>query len=1285
MTTALCSGIWIWTVFSGLKHAARCVNRCRTGPRRATLRLSLAVLLLPAPAVQAQRLLTLVPGAGQASSAGDSAPSIGLAPVAVQVDLDLLRGDPARLEMPTPDGRVLSADRSVFEERGNGDLMWSGGQRGAGYDTVVLTVEGGRLVGRVAAAGGAAYQIHTERDGLGGMVPVGGSRAEGSAPFCGVDGFGGTGVQAGARALVAHPPEPASSPQGYGRLDILVAYTAKAAENWADRGGPLASIRHAGDYLRMVFRNNLIEVEPRIVHIVRASSALDRAGRDLGMNAVPGEGDGIAALRPLDFQLRRDGELEHLRHEHGADIVHLFTGESALLLGACGSAFLLGRGGTAEGFGGLARGWTTNHPDGCPGGYAVTFVHEVGHNLGAHHDPSGVESRDQLFRPYAIGHADPDVMPSFGTAMSYRGHVEPLFSTPRIRAHGAVLGIPEKQDNERLLHETVRIAVRYSDYLPSLEGVPARPTDLEVRFDDGVAHLSWRDNAFDADGYVVSYWERTGAESGDVQAESRTGAAIPLRITEPGSHFNFLVRATKGDVWSLRSDIVRLVIPGVPIAAPSDVFITLTNNQALLKVHWTDNSDNESGFDVQLLQGGDPIARQRAAADSQISDWFWPGHVSARGDTEYEVRVFAYNDSGYSASSEVETFRWQHPDAPAPAAGLSVSAIDPTTVRVTWRSEPEVVRYYLSAHLLDWRDNRFSWTPSVGAGSIWRDFEGLARGARYEFRVKPYAGQNSPVESRVYLTLGERGAGPRPPSNLSRSKMADGRTLLTWKDNSSDELGFEVQVQAGQFFGGFKRWRRVLTVPPDTESAVVERVHADGFFRVFAYNERGFSRRASGGPPPAETGGPSPIVNLMATAGAGDVRLTWLVAAWAAPPSGMQVRWKRSSELPFDDAAEAWTDLPASAREHTVAGFRDATEYTFAVRALSASGVGPVSTTRATPSLPTPELSVAAAGASESAGAVVFDVRLSWSSESMVTVDYATSDRAGASGAKAGEDYTATAGTLTFAPGALVEPIRVPVTNDGRYEAAPETFTLTLQRPTNATFAGGAAMLSVTGTIHDDDDGPPTAAFELFGAACDDQLCLAATGEPVRFVDTSSGKVLSRLWVFGDGTTSDSPDVEHSWSSPGFYEAALSVSDGTSGSTESRKFLVDASEPRGTCRSDAETRCLQDSRYAVSIDWWTSDSASGRGSVVHEGTNESGLFRFFSRENWEVLVKVLDGCAINERIWVLGASTTDLGYRILVSDTVTRESRAYANEPGRPAPAIMDTEAFPCGPGAAVQ
>ena len=205
---------------------------------------------------------------------------------------------------------------------------------------------------------------------------------------------------------------------------------------------------------------------------------------------------------------------------------------------------------------------------------------------------------------------------------------------------------------------------------------------------------------------------------------------------------------------------------------------------------------------------------------------------------------------------------------------------------------------------------------------------------------------------------------------------------------------------------------------------------------------------------------------------------------------------------------------------------------------------------------------------------------------------------------------------------------------------------------------------------------PPTAAFSVQGATCDADLCRALTGKALRFTDTSTGTVRFRRWEFGDGKTSRSGTPVHSWSSPGFREVTLEVSDGTSPSTARRMFLVEAAEPKGTCAVDAETLCLQDSRYEVRVEWQSPDGEIGAGRVVHAGTNDSGLFSFFDHDNWEMLVKVLDGCAANGHVWVFGGATTDLGYLIRVTDTVTGAVKEYRNEPGTPAAAIADVAAF---------
>ena len=89
-----------------------------------------------------------------------------------------------------------------------------------------------------------------------------------------------------------------------------------------------------------------------------------------------------------------------------------------------------------------------------------------------------------------------------------------------------------------------------------------------------------------------------------------------------------------------------------------------------------------------------------------------------------------------------------------------------------------------------------------------------------------------------------------------------------------------------------------------------------------------------------------------------------------------------------------------------------------------------------------------------------FTVTLSKASTTAVTVNYATANGT----ATAGQDYTTTSGTLTFAPGVLSQQVKVAVTGDTTAESN-ETLSVTLSNPTGATLATATA----TGTITNDD------------------------------------------------------------------------------------------------------------------------------------------------------------------------------------------------------------------------
>lgn len=116
----------------------------------------------------------------------------------------------------------------------------------------------------------------------------------------------------------------------------------------------------------------------------------------------------------------------------------------------------------------------------------------------------------------------------------------------------------------------------------------------------------------------------------------------------------------------------------------------------------------------------------------------------------------------------------------------------------------------------------------------------------------------------------------------------------------------------------------------------------------------------------------------------------------------------------------------------------------------------------------------------------------------------------------------------------------------------------------------------------------------------------------------------------------------------------------------------------GGCEPSATTLCLRQGRFAVSADWTTPAGATGNARVATARTAESGLLTFFNAANWELQVKVLDGCAVNGHFWVFAAGTTDVGFELTVMDLEGGTQTSYLHNPGVVAETIVDIEAFAC-------
>ena len=107
------------------------------------------------------------------------------------------------------------------------------------------------------------------------------------------------------------------------------------------------------------------------------------------------------------------------------------------------------------------------------------------------------------------------------------------------------------------------------------------------------------------------------------------------------------------------------------------------------------------------------------------------------------------------------------------------------------------------------------------------------------------------------------------------------------------------------------------------------------------------------------------------------------------------------------------------------------------------------------------------------------------------------------------------------------------------------------------------------------------------------------------------------------------------------------------------------------------TPLVFDGGYKVSLCYETADGEVGEGKGGIWASGQSGLLWFFDRENAEMLIKVLDGCAQNRRRWVFVAPVTDVAFNLHVTD-----SRGlywtHRNRLGVTASTRSDTNAFPC-------
>lgn len=130
-----------------------------------------------------------------------------------------------------------------------------------------------------------------------------------------------------------------------------------------------------------------------------------------------------------------------------------------------------------------------------------------------------------------------------------------------------------------------------------------------------------------------------------------------------------------------------------------------------------------------------------------------------------------------------------------------------------------------------------------------------------------------------------------------------------------------------------------------------------------------------------------------------------------------------------------------------------------------------------------------------------------------------------------------------------------------------------------------------------------------------------------------------------------------------------------------------ATGPVGPCVPGPHRLCIDDvpgdRRFQVEVDFNTQlgGGAAGMGNSVPltpVGIDQGGMFWFFDPGNPELLVKVINGCPVNDFYWVFYSAGTTVGFTVLITDTQTGDTFLSSNPDETPAPPVVNTTVFPC-------
>lgn len=337
---------------------------------------------------------------------------------------------------------------------------------------------------------------------------------------------------------------------------------------------------------------------------------------------------------------------------------------------------------------------------------------------------------------------------------------------------------------------------------------PAVPTGVTAKANGtSIIKLTWTAGSSDQTGFKIQRMLATGTQWEDLATVGSTVNTYSDITVTDGTQYIYRVQAVNtagASGWSTTASATTSVKnPTTPSttapAKPTNLFVTAIGANEIDLV-WSDNSSNELGFKIQRRDNNTTTWVDIASVGANVTSY---KDMLAKPGTNYSYRVLATNTagvSGWSNEHNAVTAPGGNPNPgvlPNTPTGLKLKASYSNEVTVSWTDTADNE----TGFLVQRRDNNGgSWTDagSVGANTSTFVDTAVSGGRNYSYRVLAFNDNGQGVwsnENNVVTPVGNNAVSkPTAPSAVTATAVSSSQINVSWKDNSTGELGFAIEM-----------------------------------------------------------------------------------------------------------------------------------------------------------------------------------------------------------------------------------------------------------------------------------------------------------------------------------------------------------------------------------------------------------------------------------------------------------------------------------------------------------